>query len=167
MPHDDLDRDRMYASRDDDPEDDAELELEPIDPALTAAAEKRAAAAIEVHRKAIDINEVYRDFDSARDSEIFKEWTERLRHLRFQLGTTHLLILMAAVAVVIVLSLWVGFWTLLIISIMLSVAGLTLLLKLEENKRQEEADRRRHEIYAERRRQQARASGVSIDEGDD
>jgi len=168
MPHDDLDRDKMYTSRaagsDDD---DADLELEPLDPELIAAEERRAAAAIEVHRAAIDVDAVYRDFEANRDSEIIKEWMDRLRNLRFQFGTRHLLILMTIVAVLIVLSMWINIGTMIIVGIMLGVAGLTLLLKLEENKFQEEADRRRQKMYAERRAAQARANGLPVEEDED
>lgn len=169
MPHDDLDRDKMYTSRasgaDDD--DDADLELEPLDPELVAAEERRAAAAIEVHRSAIDVDAVYREFEANRDSEIVREWMDRLRNLRFQFGTRHLLILTAIVAVLVVLSMWMGTGTVIMVGIMLGVAGLTLLLKLEENKYQEEADRRRQKMYAERRAAQARANGLPVDDDED
>ena len=135
-----------------DDSDDAELELEPLDPEVMAAEERRAAEAIEVHRTAIDVNEVYRDLDANRDSEIVEEWVDRLRNFRFQFQVKHLLILTAVVAVLLVLQHvdrprhdvhrrhHAG------------VAGVSLYLKLEENKRQEEADRRRQKMYAERQR---------------
>jgi hypothetical protein len=168
MPHDNLDRDKMYTSRASDADDDdADLELEPLDPELIKAEERRAAAAIEVHRAAIDVDAVYREFEANRDSEIVRVWMDRLRNLRFQFGTRHLLILMAFVAVLIVLSMWMGLGTVIMIGIMLAVGGLTLLLKLEENKFQEEADRRRQKMYAERRAAQARANGLPVEEGDE
>ena len=40
---------------------------------------------------------------------------------------------------------WIGLGTVFIVGIMLAVAGVSLYLKLEENKRQEEADRRRQQ----------------------
>jgi hypothetical protein len=132
MPHDDLDRDKMYTSRASGPDedDDADLELEPLDPELVAAEERRAAAAIEVHRSAIDVDAVYREFEANRDSEIVREWMDRLRNLRFQFGTRHLLILTAIVAVLVVLSMWMGPGTVIMVGIMLAVAGLTLVCRL-------------------------------------
>ena len=71
MPPDDLDRDKLYSA---DAVDGGfrrrRLELEPLDPEVLAAEQRRAAEAIDVHRTAIDVNEVYRDFDANRDSEI-------------------------------------------------------------------------------------------------
>jgi hypothetical protein len=163
----DLDRDKLYTSTTDDPDsDDGDLELEPLDPELLAAAERRAAEAIDAHRKAIDINEVYRDLEANRDSEILSGWLARLgefRPGRFQFQIKHLLILTAVLAFVLALrtALGVGFVTMLIIGFMLAVAGVSLFLKFEENKRQEQVQRRREKMYADRRAKQvADAAGT-------
>jgi len=156
----DLDRDKLYTSTADDPDsDDGDLELEPPDPEVLASEERRAAAAIDAHRAAIDINDVYRDLDANRDSEVLKDLARRFGefHLgRFQFQIKHLLILTAVVAFVLALrtAVGVGFGTMLIVGFMLAVVGISILLKLEENKRQEEADRRRERMYAERRAKQ-------------
>lgn len=172
---DDLDRDKLYTSTSDDSDsdetdsDDAELELEPPDPELLAAEQRRAAEAVEAHRTAIDINEVYRDLDANRDSEILSGWAERLGELRpgrFQFQVKHLLILTAFVAMVLAFhtASGIGFGTMLILAVMLAVGGVSLYLKVVENKRQEEANRRRSKMYAERRAQQARKSGQPIEQ---
>jgi len=161
----DLDRDKLYTSTTDEPDsDDGDLELEPLDPELLAAEERRAAEAIDAHRKAIDINEVYRDLEANRDSEILSGWLNRLgefRPSRFQFQIKHLLILTAVLAFVLALktAVGVGLGTMLIVGIMLAVAGVSLFLKIEENKRQEQVQRRREKMYAERRAQQLKASG--------
>jgi len=162
MATDDLDRDKLYAAGADDLDcDDAELELEPPDPAVLAAEKRRAAEAIEAHRKAIDVDEVYRDLEANRDTQIVEEWLARLRNVRFRFQLRHLLILVTVVAAVLSLKVVmnVGFGTLLVVAIMLAIAGISLYLKLEENKRQEAADRRREKIYAERRTRDAHTSG--------
>jgi magnesium-transporting ATPase (P-type) len=159
-----LDRDKLYtAGADDSDSDDAELELEPLDPEVLAAEQRRAAAALEVHRTVIDVDEVYRDLDVNRDTAIVDEWLDRLRNFRFQFQVKHLLVLTAVVAVVLVLSVWISLGTVFIVGFMLAVAGVSLYLKLEENKRQEEADRRRRKMYAERRAELARQSGQPVD----
>jgi hypothetical protein len=161
----DLDRDKLYTSTSDDPDsDDGDLELEPLDPELLAAEERRAAEAIDAHRKAIDINEVYRDLEANRDSEILSGWLARLgefRPGRFQFQIKHLLILTAVLAFVLALrtALGVGFVTMLIVGFMLAVGGVSLFLKFEENKRQEQVQRRREKMYADRRAKQLQASG--------
>ena len=166
MAPDDLDRDKLYtAGADDLDSDDAELELEPPDPELLAAAERRAAKAIEAHRNVINVDEVYRDLDANRDSAIVDEWLVRLRNFRFQFQVKHLLIFTAMIAVILMLkfAFGIGLGTMLIIAFMLAVAGVSFYLKLEENKRQEEAGRRRQKMYAERRAQQARLSEQTVD----
>ena len=78
----------------------------------------------------------------------------------------HLLILTAVVAMLLAFrtAFGVGFGTILIVAFMLSVAGVSLYLKLVENKRQEEANRRREKMYAERRARQAQKAGQPIDD---
>jgi hypothetical protein len=167
---DDLNRDKLYASPADGPDsDDSELELEPPDPEVLAAEQLRAAEAIDAHRASIDVNAVYRDLDAHRDSEILSSWTQRLRGFRpsqFQFQVKHLLILTAMVAIVLAFrsAFGVGFGTMLILGVMIAVAGISLVVKLEENRRDEEAARRRRKMYAERRAQQARQSGQVIEE---
>jgi hypothetical protein len=171
----DLDRDKLYTSptdgsnsgdsvSNDVDSDDSELELEPPDPEIAAAAERRSAEAINAHLTAIDINEVYRDLDANRDTEIVAEWSQRLRNFRFQFQIRHLLILTAVVAMILALRQWINLGTALIVGIMLAVAGVSLYLKLEENKRQEAADRRRRKLYAQRRAEQLRRSGQPVKE---
>jgi Flp pilus assembly protein TadB len=166
MPADDLDRDRLYSANAADGEgDDGDYELEPVDPELIAAEQRRAAAAIDAHRTSIDVNEVYRDVDANRDSVILQDLAGRLRNFRFQFQVKHLLIATALAAVLLTLhKLGVRLFTVITFLIMGGVAGLTIYLKWEENKRQEEADRRRQKMYAARRAHQARLSGQEVAE---
>lgn len=166
----DLDRDKLYTSTPNGPDSgDSDLELEPLDPELLAAEQRRAAEALEAHRTAIDINEVYRDLDDNRDSEILTGWARRLgefRPGRFQFRVKHLLILTAAIALVLAFhtAFGVGYFTMLIVGFMLAVAGVSLYLKIEENKRLEAANRRREQMYAERRKKQAQRVGQQADD---
>jgi hypothetical protein len=172
MPSDDLDRNKMYTAgaddmavdnRDDSDDDDGELELEPPDPDVIASEERRAAAAINVHKKAIDVNEVYRDLDANRDTEIVEEWLARARSFRYQFQIKHLLILTAVVAVLLMLHEWIGIGKVFLLGFAAAVIGISIYLKLEENKRHEAAARRRRKMYAERRAAQATANGVPIE----
>jgi hypothetical protein len=169
MPSDDLDRDKMYTAGADDmavdngDDDDGELELEPPDPDVIASEERRAAAAINVHKKAIDVNEVYRDLDANRDTEIVEEWLARARSFRYQFQIKHLLILTAVVAVLLMLHEWIGIGKVFLLGFAAAVIGISIYLKLEENKRHEAAARRRRKMYAERRAAQAAATGVPIE----
>lgn len=165
MPPDDLDRDKLYSADAVDDDDDDDLELEPVDPEVIAAEERRAAAAINAHRTTIDVNEVYRDVDANRDSAVLHDLAERLRNYRFQFQIKHLLIATAVAAIVLTLhKLGMRFFTMFALLVMGGVAGLTIYLKWEENKRQEEADRRRQKMYAERRAHQARLSSQVVEE---
>jgi hypothetical protein len=166
MAPDDLDRDKIYTAGADDGDSDAELELEPPDPQVLAAERQRAAAAINAHRKVINIDEVYRDIDANRDSEIVAEWVDRFRNYRFQFQIRHLLILTAVVAMLLAIRQWINLGTVFIVGIMLAVAGVSLYLKLEENKRQEATNRRRQKMYAERRAQQGVQTGQRVDDDD-
>jgi hypothetical protein len=150
-------------------DEDGDYELEPVDPEVIAAEQRRAAEAIDAHRTAIDVNEVYRDVDANRDSEILQELVGRLRNFRFQFQIKHLLIATAVAAVLLTLhKLGIRLVTFFALLIMGGVAGLTIYLKWEENKRQEEADRRRQKMYAARRAHQARLSGQAVvEEADD
>jgi Flp pilus assembly protein TadB len=166
MPADDLDRDRLYSANAADGEgDDGDYQLEPVDPELIAAEQRRAAAAIDAHRTSIDVNEVYRDVDANRDSVILQDLAGRLRNFRFQFQVRHLLIATALAAVLLTLhKLGVRLFTVIAFLIMGGVAGLTIYLKWEENKRQEQADHRRQKMYAARRAHQARHSGQEVAE---
>jgi hypothetical protein len=162
MPSDDLDRDKLYST--DAVDDDGDFELEPVDPEVVAAEQLRAAAAIDAHRAAIDVNEVYRDVDANRDSAIVQELVGRLRNARFQFQIKHLLVATAVAAVLLTLhNLGMGLFAIFALLVMGGVAGLTVYLKLEENKRQEEANRRRQKMYAARRAHQARLSGQEVE----
>jgi len=150
MPSDDLDRDRLY-STDANDEDDAELELEPLDPDVVAAEQRRAEDTVAEAERSIDVDEIYRDFEGRRDEEILNEWLNKLSLRRVQFQVKHLLILTAVVAIVLTLIQWSSFVAVLVVAVMIGVAGITLYLQWQEKLRQDEADRRRQQMYAARR----------------
>jgi hypothetical protein len=150
MPSDDFNRDKLYSADAD--EDDVEYELEPPDPAVLDAEKRHAAEVVDAVKKSIDIDEIYRDLEARRDTEILEQWLMRARGYRFQFQIKHLLILTAVIAILLTLhQLGVPLLTFAVVGGMLTVGGVTLYLQWQENKRLAEADRRRQKIYAERR----------------
>jgi hypothetical protein len=140
-------RDRLSSL---DEEDDAEYELEPPDADVIAAEERRAREAVDATRVAIDIDEIYREADRDRGGEILDNWIRDFRNgFRFQ--TKHLLIATAVLAIVLTLWRLELFGTALVILLMLSIAGVYLYVLWQEGKQQQEADRRRQEMYARNR----------------
>ena len=96
----------------------------------------------------IDIDDIYREADRERGGEILESWVRDF-HFRFQIK--HLLIATAVLAIVLTLN-WHGLLgTTLVLLVMISVAGLYLYLQWQEKKQQDEANRRRQEMYARRR----------------
>jgi hypothetical protein len=150
---DERDRDKFYTAPDKDSDDD-EYELEPPDP---VADENRRRAARDSVDPTIDIDDIYRDADRNRGAEILENW---VRNFRFQFQVKHLLILTAVLAIILTLARLQILGTALVILIMLSVFGLYMYLQWEEKKQQDEAARKREEVYARRRAQlEARSTG--------
>jgi hypothetical protein len=148
MPED-LDRDNMYsAGSDGDDDDGLEYELEPPDADVLAAEQRRADEAVAEVKKSIDIDEVYREFEGRRDAEIIQGW---LKNFRFQFQVKHMLIATGVVAILLTLARFGMLLSLLVWTVMLGVIGVTLYLQWQEKLRQDEVDRRRRQIYAERR----------------
>jgi hypothetical protein len=133
-------------------DDDAELELEPIDPEILAGEKRRAAEAVEAATKASNIDQIYRDAEPLREFEIPKDLADKFR---FQFQLKHLLIATAALAFLLTLYQLHVLWTTLVIAFMLAVFVATAYVEWVERKRQANADRKRHEMYAARRAQAA------------
>jgi hypothetical protein len=148
------DRDKFYSPPDE--SDDDEYELEDPDPELE---ERRRKAILESLEPTIDIDEIYREADRDRGSEILENWVRNFG-FRFRFQVKHLLVATAVLAIVMTLARFELFWTSLIVLIMLSVAGLYVYLTFEQQKQQAEAHRKREAVYARRRAQlAARAAG--------
>jgi hypothetical protein len=145
---DDLDRDRFYASDADDDGD--EYELEGPDPEVLAAEERRKAEAIAALERTIDINEIYREVEHSRSSEILNDWVQKLRGgIRFQVK--HMLIATAVVAIVLTLWRLELLFTVVVLAVMFSIAGVFLYLQWKEKQHQVEVAARQREMYARRR----------------
>lgn len=159
---DDRDRDRFYTApnKPSDDDDGDELELEPLDPTIVNAEQRRAKEIAEAVRISVNIDDIYRDAERSRGAEMLENW---LKNFRFQFQTKHLLIATALLAIALTLSQLGLFWPAVMAVVMLSVAGLYSYLHLQDRKHQEEADRRRDELYKRRRelfrQQQANAAG--------
>jgi len=163
----DRDREKFYSSTPDDDDDDSgEYELEPPDAHVVASEERRGQEAIEATRASIDIDAIYSDADRERGGEIMEGWIRGFRSgFRFQVK--HLLIATAVLAIVLTLAKLDMLGTAVIVGVMLSVAGLFLYLQWQETKQQDEADRRRQALYAQRRAKFARAAGGGSPEADE
>ncbi len=159
---DDIDRDRIYTA--DVEDDDAELELEPPDAEVLAAEERRAQEAIDATMMSVDIDEIYRDADRRDGDEFLDKWA---RDFRFQFQVKHLLIATAVLAIALTLWRLELLGTTLAILFMLSIAGAYLYVQWQEKKQQQEADRRRREMYARQRGYfEKRNSGPAGHEGE-
>jgi hypothetical protein len=158
----DPDRDKFYSQPSAPPDDDdAEYELEPLDPTIASAEERRAKEVAEYVKTSINIDDIYREAERNRGTEILEDWA---RNFKFRFQVKHLLIATAVLAVMLTLSNLGLFWPALVGLIMLSVAGLYAYIKWEETRHQREADRKLKELYANRRRQ-LQAKGIGTDDG--
>jgi hypothetical protein len=135
-----------------DEHDDTELELEPVDPQILAAAKQRAEEAVIAASQAINIDQIYRDLEHP-DPQLP---SELLENFRFQFQLKHLLVAMAVIALLVTVisrmsqSALVGLF---MIGFMLIAYAGTAYFYLQDRRRQQEADRRRQEMYAARRAQ--------------
>jgi hypothetical protein len=187
MPSDHLDRDKKYAggtddsdgdyelaplddgpaavkparaTKFDDDDDGGELELEPVDAEIIAGEKRRADEAVEEAKRAINIDAIYREVEPVRDLDFSKDVVDKFR---FQFQLKHLLIATAVVAVMLALYKLDLLGPTLIVLFMLAVFSATAYFHWEDKKRQAEADRRRHEMYAARRAQlEASRTGRSV-----
>jgi hypothetical protein len=145
---DEIDRNRVRSPSVED--EDADYELEPPDPEVIAAEERRAREAVEATRASIDIDEIYRESDRRQGGEILDDWARNLR-AGFRFQVKHLLIATAVLAIALALWRLQLFGTALVIGLMLSVAGAYLYVLWQEKKQQQEAERRREEMYSRNR----------------
>ncbi len=160
---DDRERDRFYLSTPDEADGGDDYELEPPDAEVLAAEERRAQETIDATRASIDIDEIYRDADRERGREIVEDW---IRDFRFRFQVKHLLIATAVLAIVLTLAKLDILRTAVVLVVMVSVTGLFLYLQWQERKQRVEADRRRREMYAQRRTHFERSSRPAGDDAD-
>lgn len=157
---DSRDRDKFYTHTPEDDDGD-EYELEPPDEHVIAAEKQRTKEAIEATQGSIDIDEIYRDAAKDRSSEILESWFRDFK-FGFRFQVKHLLIATAVLAIVLALAKLKMLGTTAVMLVMLGVGGLYFYLQWQEKKAQDEATRRRHEMYARRRahiQQSMRTSG--------
>jgi hypothetical protein len=144
---DDLDRDKFYTSEEDE---DGEYELEGPDPEVLAAEERRKAEALAAHQRSIDIDEIYREEERSRSSEILNDWVKNFRG-GFRFRVKHLLVATAVLAIALTLWRLELLGTALALGVMFSIIGVYLYLQWKEKQHQDEVAARRHETYARRR----------------
>lgn len=161
---DERERDKFYSSTSDDEDDGNEYEVEPPDAEVLAGEERRGKEALESTQMQIDIDEIFREADRDHGGEILDRW---LRNFQFRFQVKHLLIATAVVAILLTLARLRLLGTVVVLVVMISVAGLYLYLQWQDKKRQDEANRRRQEMYARRRAHFARTSRPPGAEADD
>lgn len=157
---DDRERDKFYTPPDP-TDDDGEYELEPLDPAVVSAEKRHAKEVAEQVRASIDIDEVYREADRNRGTEILENWARNF-HYRFHIK--HLLVATALVTMVIAVARLGYLGLTFTILIMGSVGGLYLYLSWHEQKQQAEADQKREEMYAKRRKRMLAKGTTTVDD---
>lgn len=145
---DDTGREKFHYAPSEQPDDDDEYELEPPDPEVLAAEERRTQEAIEESRMAVDIDEIYRDLNRDRSREILEHW---VRNFRFRFQVKHLLIGTAVLAILLTLYRLELLQTAIVLLLMALVVGLFLYLQWQEKKQQDEAEQRRRTLYQRRR----------------
>jgi hypothetical protein len=131
-----------------DDDDEMDLELEPVDEAILAAAKRRAEETVVAATRAIDLDQIYRDAEPIGEVQLPSELFE---NFKFQFQVKHLLIATAVIAVLLAIRTIFGSGGAIALVFMLSVFAATAYFHVLERKRQAVADRRRHEMYAARR----------------
>lgn len=150
------DRDKFYSDPVQ-PSDDDEYELEAPDPVVEENRRKSVRASID---PTIDIDEIYREADRDRGTEIIENWVS---NFRYQYRHEHILIGTALLAIVVALAKLQILWTAILLLFVGVIFGLYSYLQWQERKQQEEADRKREIVYAKRRAKLAsRASGHAV-----
>jgi hypothetical protein len=145
---DERDRDKFYSPPTPPVDDDEELELEPLDPAIANAEQRRAAEVAEQVRASIDIDQVYREAERNRSEEIVEGW---IRNFKFRPQIKHVAYATAALTVLIAVSTLGPFFPTFAIMTICGVAGLYLYLSWQDSQQQAEAAAKREKLYAKRR----------------
>jgi hypothetical protein len=158
---DEPDRDKFYSAPDP-ADDDDEYELEPLDPAVVSAEKRRAEEVAEGVRSSIDIDDVFRDAERSRGTEILENWA---RNFHYRFNIKHLIIATAVVAIMIAAAELERLIPLLTVLIIGAIFGLYFYLNWQDRKQQTEAEARREQLYAKRReRLQTKGTATAHDE---
>lgn len=153
---DERDRDKFYREPENSSDND-EYELDLPDPVVE---ENRRRTTRESIVPTIDIDEIYRESDRDRGTEIIENW---FANFQYRYRHEHVLIATAALAIAAALTTLQLLGTAVVLLIMASVFGLYFYLQWEEGKQQAEAARKREIVYAQRRAKlAARASGHAV-----
>jgi hypothetical protein len=147
---DERERDKFYSPPEVTPDDDGDYELEPLDPAVLEAEKRHAQEIAEQARTAIDIDDVYREAERNRGTEIVENW---VRNFRYRFKIEHVLVATAVLALAIAVAKLDYLIPALTILIIGSIAGLYFYLSWQDRQQQAEADAKREALYAKRRKQ--------------
>jgi hypothetical protein len=128
-------------------DDGTEYEVEPPDPDVLAAEDRRAEEIIAASQLAVDLQKIE---DEAEGSD--REYLDELvRSARFRFRTKHLLVAMTVVAVLIAMAVQGAFGPFFVLAMLFVVGGTMALLSWKQHQRELELARRRQEVYARQR----------------
>jgi hypothetical protein len=151
----DINRDKLYSAGSDDWGDDGtEYEVEPPDPEVLAAEERRAEEIIAASELAVDLHDIYDESEGRGDREYLDEL---VRGLRFRFTTKHLLVATTIVAIVIGISVQSDFGVVFVLGMLLAIGGVTAFLSWKQHERDVLIERRRRALFAKRRTAQKAA----------
>ena len=145
----DVNRDKFYTGGDDEWDDSVEYEVEPPDPEVLAAEERRAQEMIAASKLSVDIQSIYDEAEERHDREYFEDL---VRNFRLRFRTKHLLLATTVLAVTIAVAVQTDSGTVLVLGMLLAVGGVTAFLSWRQHQHEQELDRRREQLFAERRR---------------
>ncbi len=154
----DVNRDEFYEGGDE-WDDSVEYEVEPPDPEVLAAEERRAKEMIAATKLSIDVDDIYNDAEQHHDREYLDDL---MRNFRLRFRTKHLLLATTVVAVVIAVAVQKGAGAVFVLGMLLVIGGATAYLSWRQHQHEQEVERRRDELFERRRiAQQALRSHTS------
>ena len=140
------------------PDDDEEYELEPLDPAIVAAEQRRAQEVAQRARVPIDIDAVYEEAEHNRGAEIVEGW---LRNFKYRFHIKHVVMGTALLAIVVAIASAGYLVPAITVFVLGSLLSIFFYMGWEDRKHQQVADQKREEIYAQRRKRALSATSFS------
>jgi hypothetical protein len=129
------------SSDDLDPDDDAELELEPPDEEVLAGERRRAEEAIAAVQSRVNVDEVWREEERRLNFDDLSEW---MHEIRFRFQVKHLLILTAVVAVLVSVARY-SLGAMVVLAVLAAVGGSLAFLNRKEKEHHATINQRRRQ----------------------
>lgn len=145
-PPDDVNRDAFYATGSEEPDDDADYELEPPDPDVLSSEQRLAAERMAAAARSIDVDELMREDHRRIDLELVDEW---MKDIRFQFQIKHMLWATAAVAILVAVAQY-SLWASVLLAVLAAIGGMLIFLSSKEREHEAAVAERRRQQYAKR-----------------